>query len=88
MPAIGFLNSGSATLYPDRLCAFRQGLGAAGYVEGRNVVIEFRWAESQYNRVPALVTELIRRPVAMIVGNHDPALAAKAATRTVPVVFA
>jgi putative ABC transport system substrate-binding protein len=88
MPVIGFLNSGSASLYPDRLRAFRQGLGAAGYAEGRNVVIEFKWAESQYNRLPALVTELIHRPVAVIVGNHDPALAAKAAIRTVPIAFA
>jgi ABC-type uncharacterized transport system substrate-binding protein len=88
MPVIGFLNSGSASLYPDRLRAFRQGLGAAGYVEGRNVVIEFRWGESQYNRLPGLITELIRRPVAVIVGNHDPALAAKAATKTVSIVFA
>ena len=67
---------------------FAQGLKEAGFVEGQNVAVEYRWADNQLDRLPALVTELLRRPVTMIVGNTPSALAAKAATSTVPIVFA
>jgi putative ABC transport system substrate-binding protein len=88
MPAIGFLRS---TLLADAthlVTAFRQGLKEAGFVEGQNVAVEYRYADNQIDRLPALVADLIRRPVAIIVGNVGPALAAKAATTTVPIVFA
>jgi putative tryptophan/tyrosine transport system substrate-binding protein len=90
MPAIGFLSSGSQQSDAWRLAAFRRGLNEAGYLEGRNVVAEFRWADEQYDRLPALAAELVQRQPAVIValGGPAPALAAKAASTTIPIVFA
>jgi putative tryptophan/tyrosine transport system substrate-binding protein len=90
MPVIGLLDFGSPRLMERMLAAFRQGLAKAGYVEGQNVAIEFRWAGSQSTRLPALAAELVHRQVAVIFtgGWGGPALAAKAATSTIPIVFA
>jgi putative tryptophan/tyrosine transport system substrate-binding protein len=89
MPVIGFLHPGSSDTYADRLRAFRQGLREAGFVEGEDVVIEFRWAENRSDRLTELASELARRPVTVIVtsGGTVPALAAKAASATIPIVF-
>jgi putative ABC transport system substrate-binding protein len=88
MPVIGFLRSTTLADVPHWVSAFRQGLKEAGFVEGQNVAIEYRSADNQPDRLLALVTDLFRQPVAVIVGNTDSALAAKAATTTVPIVFA
>jgi len=85
MPVIGFLRSTSPA--PNLASAFRQGLKEIGYVEGQNVAIEYLFAEDQLDRLPALVANLIGRRAAVIVGNNNSALAAKAATATVPIVF-
>jgi putative ABC transport system substrate-binding protein len=87
MPVIGFLRSTSPADSTHLVTAFHGGLKEAGIVEGQNVAIEYRYADNQIDRLPALVADLIRRPVAVIVGNVAPALAAKAATTTVPIVF-
>ena len=87
MPVIGFLRSSPAAPFQHLTTAFRQGLNEAGFVEGKNVAIEYRYGDNQLERLPGLVTELIRLPVAVIVANVNAALAAKAATTTVPIVF-
>jgi putative tryptophan/tyrosine transport system substrate-binding protein len=87
LPVVGFLRDVSLPL-PDRVTAFHQGMKETGYVEGQNVAIEYRSAEGQTDRLPLLVADLLRRQVALIVGNTLAALAAKAATTTVPIVFA
>src|SRR5215471_1399993 len=73
MPVIGFLNSTSAAPYVPFVESFRRGLGETGFIEGRNVAIEFRWAEGQYDRLPALAADLVRRQVAVIVAADGPA---------------
>src|SRR5262245_34512795 len=89
MPVIGFLDAGSAAERALQVAAFRKGLAEAGYQEGQNVALEFRWAEGQYWRFAELAADLVRRRVSVIVtpGSPAAALAAKAATTTIPIVF-
>src|SRR5271168_1264228 len=89
MPVIGFLSTQSAEDdYKNRTVPFLQGLKETGYVEGQNVAVEYRWAENQIDRLPALAADLVRRRVAVIVApSAQAALAAKAATTTIPIVF-
>jgi putative tryptophan/tyrosine transport system substrate-binding protein len=87
MPVIGFLHSESPNQYAGQLRAFLQGLSETGYIEGRNVAIEYRWAESQYDQLPALAADLVRRRVTVITANGPAVPVAKTATTTIPIVF-
>ena len=88
MPVVGFLSSLTQAMTSHMVDAFRRGLGETGYVDGRNVAIDYRFADGQYDRLPALASEMVRRPVALILAAGPPAaLAAKVATTTIPIVF-
>jgi putative ABC transport system substrate-binding protein len=89
MPVIGLLSGSSAEALSSYVRAFHQGLGETGFVEGRNVAIEYRWADNQYDRLPAMAADLVRRQVSLIttLGSQQAGLAAKGATATIPVVF-
>jgi putative ABC transport system substrate-binding protein len=88
LPVVGFIRDGSADASARLAAAFRKGLNDAGYVEGQNVTVEYHWLEGQYDRLPALVADLVRRQVAVIATpGNVPSLAAKAATATIPIVF-
>src|SRR6516225_5143795 len=89
MPIVGFLGTTTPDDFMDRVAAFREGLKDSGYVEGRNVLVEYRWPGGHYDRLPSLAADLVRRQVAVIAatGGEPSALAAKAATTTIPIVF-
>jgi putative ABC transport system substrate-binding protein len=86
-PVVGFINFTSAQTYSRQLAAFLKGLGEAGYVDGRNVTIEYRWAEGQIDRLPAMVADLVHRQVAVIAATTTPAAIAAKAVTTIPIVF-
>src|SRR6202162_3683713 len=89
LPVVGFVDAGSAEASAGYVAAFREGLGGTGYVEGQNVTVEYHWLEGQYDRLPALMADLVRHRVAVIAtGSAAAALEAKAATATIPIVFA
>jgi len=87
MPVVGFLNSASPEAYARPLAAFRRGLSETGYADGRNVAIEYRWANGEYDRIPAMAADLVRRKVAVIAANGPSVPPAKAATAAIPIVF-
>src|SRR5215475_360965 len=89
VPVVGFINLGVADASANRVAAFRKGLSEAGYAEGQNVIVEYHWLEGHYERLPAVLADLVRRRVAVITtsGSTEAALAAKTATATIPIVF-
>jgi ABC-type uncharacterized transport system substrate-binding protein len=88
MPVIGFLSATSESTAAEQQSKFHSGLGEAGFVRGKNVAIEYHWADGQYDRLPAMAADFVRRPVSLIVAQGPPAaLAARAATTTIPIVF-
>jgi len=86
-PVVGFLSSESRSAFGHRLEGFHRGLAEGGYVEGKNVIVEYRWAEGQYDRVPGLADDLVHRKVSVIVTNYPPVLEAKKITDTIPIIF-
>ena len=89
MPVVGFVHGGAAHAFSGRIAAFRVALGEAGYIEGQNVAIEYHWLEGHFERLPAVMADLVRRRVAVIAtpGSTPASLAAKAATTSIPIVF-
>jgi putative ABC transport system substrate-binding protein len=88
LPVIGFVSGGSAEILGSYEAAFREGLGETGHVDGQNVTVEYHWLEGEFDRLPALMADLVRRRVAVIAtGNTAASIAAKAATATIPIVF-
>src|SRR5262249_55204832 len=87
LPVVGFINGASAKPYAPNVNGFLQGLKETGYIEGQNVTVEYRWAEGQYDRLPEMAADLVRRRVNVIVANTPAAPAAKDATATIPIVF-
>jgi putative ABC transport system substrate-binding protein len=89
MPVIGLINASSLDASARPVAAFRKGLNETGYVEGQNLTVEYHWLEGQYDRMPALVADLVRRRVTVIAtpGSINAAIAAKAATATIPIIF-